>query len=410
MNRRAFLALSAAGVAGAAGAQPLPMIAAPPPSRGIFFEDWLAGFKARAVAAGLPRAVVERELAGVTPDPHVAALDARQPEFARPVSAYVEGAIGPERVAIGRAKRTAIPAFADIEKTYGVPRDILIAVWAMESGFGVHQGDLDVIRCLATLALGRRREWAEDQLTAALRMIANGDVTRSRLQGSWAGALGQTQILPTSYLADAVSVSSGQRPDVWGSAPDALATAANLLAKAGWRRGEGWALEVTLPAGFDYGLSEGPREEFAWWAARGARQASPAAWRSDDAHAPAVLLLPSGAGGPAFLALPNHFVIRSYNNSIAYALTIGLLADRFAGGSGLARPWPAESPLSLDQRLAAQSALGKLGYGPVTVDGMIGAGTRQALRAWQKAQGLPADGYLSPVMVQRLTAAAAARA
>jgi lytic murein transglycosylase len=406
MNRRAFLAFTAVGLAGAAGAQPLPTVVAPASSPGMFFEDWLAGFKAKAVAAGVPRLAVDRELAGLSPDPHVAALDARQPEFARPVGAYVRGGISPERVAIGRAKR-AMPELADIERAYGVPRDILIAVWAMESGFGVHQGNLDVIRCLATLALGRRRAWAEDQLIAALRMIADGDVTRSQLQGSWAGAVGQTQILPTSYLADAVSVTTGRRPDVWGSAPDALATAANLLAKAGWRRGEGWALEVTLPPGFDYGLSEGPREEFAWWAARGVRQASPAAWRWNDAHAPAVLLLPSGAGGPAFLALPNHFVIRSYNNSIAYALTVGLLADRFAGGTGLLTAWPVESPLSLEQRMAAQSALGKLGYGPVAVDGMIGAGTRQALRAWQKSQGLPADGYLSPTMVQRLSAAAA---
>jgi lytic murein transglycosylase len=405
MNRRAFLALSAVGIARAVGAQPI--VVAPAASPGIFFQDWLAGFKARAVAAGLPRAVVERELSSLTPDPHVAALDARQPEFARPVSAYVRDAIGPERVAIGRAKRTAIPALDEIERAYGVPREVLIAVWAMESGFGVHQGDLDVIRCLATLALGRRRAWAEDQLLAALRMIADGDVTRGRLAGSWAGALGQTQILPTSYLADAVSVTQGRRPDVWGSAPDALATAANLLAKAGWRRGEGWALEVILPPGFDVGLSEGPHEDFAWWAAKGARRANSAAWRPDDAQALAVLLLPSGAGGPAFLALPNHFVIRSYNNSIAYALTVGLLADRFAGGSGLAAAWPLESPLSLDQRMAAQSALAKLGYGPVAVDGMIGAGTRQALRAWQKSQGLPADGYLSPAMVQRLTAAAA---
>jgi lytic murein transglycosylase len=405
MNRRAFLALTAVGIAGAASAQPI--VVAPAAAPGIFFQDWLAGFKAKAIAAGLPRAVVERELFGLSPDPHVAALDARQPEFARPVGAYVRDAIAGERVAIGRAKRAATPALDEIERTYGVPRDILIAVWAMESGFGVHQGDLDVIRCLATLALGRRRAWAEDQLLAALRMIADGDVTRGQLAGSWAGALGQTQILPTSYLADAVSVTQGRRPDVWGSAPDALATAANLLAKAGWRRGEGWAPEVILPPGFDVGLSEGPREEFAWWAAKGARRANPAAWRPDDAHAPAVLLLPSGAGGPAFLALPNHFVIRSYNNSIAYALTVGLLADRFAGGPGLVTPWPIESPLSLDQRMAAQSALGKLGYGPVAVDGMIGAGTRQALRAWQKSQGLPADGYLSPAMVQRLTAAAA---
>jgi hypothetical protein len=162
-----------------------------------------------------------------------------------------------------------------------------------------------------------------------------------------------------------------------------------------------------LPPGFDYGLSEGPKEDFDAWAARGVRRVSAVAWTRADAAAPAVLLLPCGAAGPAFLALPNHFVIRTYNNSIAYALAVGLLADRFAGGEGVVTPWPSETPLSLDQRMAAQTALAKLGYSPGVVDGMVGAGTRQALRAWQKSQGLPADGYLSITMVERLRVAAA---
>jgi lytic murein transglycosylase len=292
-----------------------------------------------------------------------------------------------------------------IERDYGVPRDILIGVWAMESGFGVRQGDMDVIRCLATLAQGRRQAWAEEQLIAALRMIADGAVSRSRLTGSWAGAMGQTQILPSVYLANGVSASGGLHPDIWGSPGDALATAAHLLAKVGWRRGEGWAVEVILPPGFDYGLSEGPSEPLAWWAAKGVRLAPGAAWTTADADTAGTLLLPSGAAGPAILALPNHFAIRGYNNSIAYALTVGLLADRFAGGAGLRTAWPAEVALSLDERMAAQSALRHLGYDPGPADGMIGMGTRQALRAWQKAQGLPADGYLSPQMVRRLSAA-----
>jgi membrane-bound lytic murein transglycosylase B len=244
-------------------------------------------------------------------------------------------------------------------------------------------------------------------LIAALRIIAAGDVSRARLRGSWAGAMGQSQILPTVYLSSAVSASGGRRPDVWGSPPDALATAANLLVKDGWRRGEGWAMEVIPPRGFDYGLSEGPKQPFAWWSAKGVRRASGAPLSRADAAAAAILLLPSGAGGPAFLALPNHFAIRGYNNSIAYALAVGLLADRFAGGAGLVIPWPHETPLSLDQRLAAQTALAKLGYNPGLADGLVGVATRQALRAWQKSQGLAADGYLSPLMVERLKAAAA---
>lgn len=409
MNRRVVLALLAAGLAGGAAAQPL----SPSPAGllGVpgepYFTDWLNGFYRKALAAGLPRAVVDRELSGLSPDPRVTALDAGQPEFARPVSDYVKGVISPERVAIGRAKRTEIGAFGDMERTYGVPRDVLIGVWAMESGFGDHQGGMDVIRCLATLALGRRRAWAEDQLVAALEMIADGDVTRSQLKGSWAGAMGQTQVLPSVYLASAVSATGAGRPDIWGSPADALATAANLLAKAGWNRGRGWAVEIILPPAFDYGLSEGPEEIFGWWAGKGARLAPGAVWTPVDAATPGVLLLPSGAEGPAFLALPNHFAIRGYNNSIAYALAVGLLADRFAGGAGLATPWPRETPLSLDQRMSAQSALTRLGFNPGAADGMIGVGTRQALRAWQKAQGLPADGYLSPQMVQRLSVAAA---
>jgi lytic murein transglycosylase len=406
MNRRFFLASGAVCLSGAAAAQTGVVQLAPQAEP--YFREWLERFFVTALSAGLPRSVLDRELTGLSPDPRVSAADAVQPEFARPVSAYVEGAMSPGRIAEGRLKRGEIPAFGHIEETWGVPRDVLIGVWAMESGFGIRQGDMDVIRSLATLAQGRRRDWAETQLIAALRMIARGDVTRTQLRGSWAGAMGQTQILPTVYLESAVSASGDARPDVWNSAPDALATAAHLLEKDGWRRGQSWAVEVILPAGFDYSLSESVTQPFSWWAARGVRRSPTAYWREDDADAPATLLLPSGAAGPAFLALPNHFAIRGYNNSIAYALTVGLLADRFAGGSGLATRWPNEVALSLDQRMAAQTALTRLGFDPGTADGMIGFGTRKALRAWQKREGLPADGYLSPDMVRRLTAAAKA--
>jgi len=426
MDRRFFLALAAAGLAVPAWAQttrgptqisPTPISptpGAPTPSDllGVsgepYFIDWLNAFYARALAAGLDRTVLDRELSGLMPDPRVAEFDTRQPEFSRPVSDYVNGAISPERIATGKAKR-ALPAFEAIERTYGVPRDILIGVWAMESGFGAIQGDMDVVRSLATLAaLGRRRGWAEGELIAALRILAAGDVTRARLKGSWAGAMGQTQLLPSVYLSTAVDADGDGKRDIWGSAPDALASAANLLAKAGCRRGEGWTGEVILPAGFDYGLSEGPSEAFDWWAQKGVRRAGAQAWSAADAEASGVLLLPSGAQGPAFLALPNHFAIRAYNNSISYALSVGLLADRFAGEAGVVTPWPHETPLSLTDRLDAQSALIKLGYNPGLADGLVGAGTRQALRAWQKTQGLPADGYLSPQMVARLRMSAKA--
>jgi membrane-bound lytic murein transglycosylase B len=275
----------------------------------------------------------------------------------------------------------------------------------MESKFGAQMGGMDIIRCLATLAaLGRRRAWAESELMAALKILADGDAPRERLKGSWAGAMGQTQMLPSTYLSSAADGDGDGKRDIWGSAPDALASAANLLAKDGWRRDEDWAREVILPAGFDYGLSEGPSEVPYWWAGKGALRADGAAWSAADAAAKCILLLPSGAAGPAFLALPNHFVIRKYNNSLAYALAVGLLADAFAGAPPLVRPWPQETPLSLDDRLAAQTALASLGYNPGQADGVIGLGTRQALRAWQQAEGIPADGYLSTEVVARLKA------
>jgi membrane-bound lytic murein transglycosylase B len=406
MHRRLFLTLALAGLAptGDVDAQSGPT---PADLLGVtgepYFSDWINGFYQRALEAGVPRALLDHELSGLSSDPRITALDAQQPEFARPISAYIEGTVSQKRIDTGRDKRVSIPQFAIIERTYGVPRDILIAVWAMESNFGALQGDFDIVRCLATLAAaGRRRSWAEGELLASLKIIGDGDAPRWKLRGSWAGAMGQTQFLPSTYLASAVDGDGDGRRDIWGSAPDALASAANLLAKGGWLRGEGWAYEVVLPGVFDYGLSENAREVPDWWRTKGVHKADGTRWSPDDAASPAMLLLPSGATGPAFLALPNHFAIRTYNNSIAYALAVGLLADRFAGGGPLRAPWPHETPLSLTDRLDTQTALIRLGFNPGPADGAIGLMTRQALRAWQKSQGLPADGYLSPEIVAKL--------
>jgi len=407
MDRRDFLALALAALAPTRGLADSPT---PAELLGVtgeaYFITWLNDFYSRTLAAGFARPLLDRELSGLSPDPRVAALDAQQPEFAKPVSDYIRGAISDSRIATGRAKRETISQFPSIEQAYGVPRDVLVAVWAMESDFGALQGNFDVVRSLATLAAaGRRRPWAEGELLAALRILAAGNVARVKLRGSWAGAMGQTQLIPSAYLSSAVDGDGDGRRDIWGSAPDALASAANLLVKGGWRRGEGWAREVILPASFDYGLSEGPQQVPAWWQAKGARRADSLSWSRADAAAPATLILPSGAGGPAFLVLPNHFAIRAYNNSIAYALGIGLLADRFAGGGPLKTAWPHETPLSLTDRLDAQGALIKLGFNPGQPDGVVGVGTRAALRAWQKSTGLAADGYLSLDMVRRLRAA-----
>ncbi|HEY1930205.1 MAG TPA: lytic murein transglycosylase [Caulobacteraceae bacterium] len=373
-----------------------------------YFIDWLNDFYVRALGTGVSRSLLDQALSGLSPDPRVMAHDTAQPEFARPVGDYIRASVTAGRIAQGRTLRASIAQFTAIETTYGCPRDVLLGVWAMESNFGHSQGDLDVVRSLATLAaLGRRRPWAEGELLAALQILASGKSPGAHLMGSWAGAMGQTQMVPTAYLADGVDEDGDGRVDIWSSAPDALASAANLLAKAGWRRGEGWAREVRLSPGFDVSLVEGPQETPDWWTQKGAHRADGLPWSGADATASCVLLLPSGAHGPAFLALPNHFVIRKYNNSLAYALAVGLLADGFAGGQPLATPWPPETPLSLDDRLAAQGALQRLGYDPGPLDGVIGARARAALRAWQKAQGLTADGYLTPELIARLKAATA---
>lgn len=401
MQRRVFLATSLAAVLTCRSAAATPI--------GVLeFETWKADYLDRAAKAGLPADVLAREFKGLTLDSTVVDLDSQQPEFSRPISEYVAGLGSDQRAAAGRKRRDAAPWLAGIETRYGTPSEILVSIWSVESSFGAGQGAFDVLRSLASLAAaGRRRDWAEGQIDALIRIIASGEATRAQLKGSWAGAMGQTQLEPSAFLEDAVDVSGGGRPDVWGSAEDALASAANLLAKAGWRRGEAWQREARLPDHFDYGLAEGPARPVAGWSALGVEPAVGSSWGE---HAPeAVLLLPAGAAGPAFLAYPNHFIIRKYNNSLAYALGVGLLADRIAGRAGIVAAWPHELPLSIADRIGAQTSLSKLGFDAGPADGQIGLKTRVALRAWQKSKGLPADGYLTPHLAGQLVAEAAKR-
>ncbi|MDB5494692.1 MAG: peptidoglycan-binding protein [Phenylobacterium sp.] len=383
----------------------VPTPVTPPTASGdMVFDAWASDFYPRAVKAGISPQVLQREFAGLTPDPRVSALDSRQPEFSKPLSDYIKGVVTEGRGAIGARKRAEVQQLDAIEAQYGVPREILLGVWAMESGFGAIQGDFDVVRSMATLAAqGRRRGFAETELIAALKIIQSGEFPRSQLRGSWAGAMGQTQFIPSSFLSTAVDGDGDGRRDIWTSPADALASAANLLAKGGWKPGESWAREVTVPADFDWSLSEGPRLTPADWAARGVVRADGLPFNGADQAALAQFVAPTGATGPAFLLFPNHFAIRKYNNSVAYALAVGLLADRFAGMGPLVKPWPAETALSLADRMTAQRALNALGYDVGAPDGLIGLKTRASLRQWQKSRGLIADGYLSTAVVRRLT-------
>ena len=363
------------------------------------FEAWKQGFLARH--GGARREAYERELAGLTPDPEVVRLDGDQPEFSRPAGAYVQNAASAARIAEARRRIGAVPA--SVPRRYGVPAEILVAIWGNESSFGQVQGNKDVIRSLATLAYdGRRRDWAEGQLRDALNIVVDGRRARSGLLGSWAGAMGQTQFMPDNFLRLGVDQTGDGRVDIWGSDADALASAANLLAEAGWRRGQTWGYEVALPASFDYEQADGPTHPWRWWAARGVTLARGGAPNAAEALEDAAILLPQGAAGPAFLALPNHYVIRRYNNSVSYALAIGLTADGVDGRPGLVAAWPNDPPLSLNQRIGAQRALSAMGYDTGGVDGVVGANTRAALKRWQTANGRIADGYLTASLADEL--------
>lgn len=363
------------------------------------FEGWKQGFLARK--GGARRADYARELDGLTPDPTVVRLDRNQPEFSKPAGAYVQNAVTPVRIAQAKQRIDRVPWSA--VQRFGVPSEILVGVWAQESAFGQVQGDYDVIRSLATLAYdGRRRDWAEGQLKDALDIVVDGRRERAGLKGSWAGAMGQTQFMPDNYLRLGVDQDGDGKVDIWRDDADALASAANLLAQAGWKRGQGWGYEVTLPSNFDYAEAEGPKHNWAYWAAKGVRLAQGGTPNGAEALEEATILLPQGANGPAFLALPNHYVIRRYNNSVSYALAIGLTADGIMGKPGLTKAWPNDPSMSREQRIGAQRALTQLGYDTQGVDGVIGSNTRAALRRWQIANNRIADGYLTPALADEL--------
>lgn len=363
------------------------------------FDGWKQGFLNRH--GGARRAQYERELAGLTPDPTVIRLDRNQPEFSRPAGAYIQNAVTATRIAQARQRTDRVPW--EVVQRYGVPSEILVGIWAQESSFGQVQGDNDVIRSLATLAYdGRRRDWAEGQLKNALDIVVDGRRDRAGLKGSWAGAMGQTQFMPDNYLRLGVDQNGDGHVDIWGSDADALASAANLLAQAGWKRGQTWGYEVILPSGFDYAEAEGPRHNWRYWSGKGVRLANGGSPNDAEAMENATILLPQGARGPAFLALPNHYVIRAYNNSVSYALAIGLTADGIQGKPALTATWPNDAPLSREQRIGAQRALTALGFDTQGIDGVVGANTRAALRRWQIANNRLADGYLTADLANEL--------
>lgn len=400
----------ALAVGGCAGANPPLETSAPPRARSAAspqpasFAAWREEFRSRAVAQGISPQVFDAAFRGVGLNAEVIRLDGRQAEFTKPIWEYLDSAASADRVANGRAKRAALdPTLAAIEARYGVDRQVLLAIWGMETNFGGYRGDIPVIESLATLAYeGRRRAFAEEQLVAALRILQSGDTTPPAMVGSWAGAMGHTQFIPTSYLSYAVDFTGDGRRDVWSDDPtDALASAANYLARSGWQPGRPWGMEVRLPAGFNYGSADQANvRPVSDWRARGVT-------RIDGSPLPdygaAAVIAPAGVRGPAFLVYHNFSVIKRYNNATSYALGVGHLGDRIMGGGPFVAPWPrGERELSRTEKIELQERLAARGYDTGATDGVIGPDTTAAIRAYQAREGLTPDGFATAALLVRL--------
>jgi len=367
------------------------------------FARWVAEFGTSARAAGIDEATLHIAFDNVRLVPRVIASDRAQPEFTRTVWDYLDGALSAQRIARGQDKLVQLrPVVDTMAARYGVPAEILVAIWGMESNYGSNVGDIPTIDALATLGFeGRRDAWARGQLLAALKILQNRDIDRAQMIGSWAGAMGQTQFLPSNFLAFAVDADGDGRRDIWGSLPDVMASTANFLARAGWQAGQPWGLEVRLPPGFDYARADADvRQPTSAWADEGVQS-------MDGAPLPALegssILLGAGARGPAFLVGANFRTILRYNNSSSYALAVGLLAQQLAGGPAVQTAWPRDLPLlSRSELLALQTALNARGFGSGTPDGTMGPATQRGVRQYQRSLGLRADGYPTGELLQRL--------
>lgn len=364
------------------------------------FSGFVASLRPEAKARGVSQKTFDAAFAGVgAPDPDVIARTRRQSEFSRPTWDYLVGAVSGARIAKGKAQAARLSAtLAAIEAKTGVPRSVVLAFWGVESDFGASAGSLSVVRSLASLAYaGHRGRLFRDELLAALQILENGDVEPQRMVGSWAGAMGQVQFLPSVYLKEAVDFDGDGRRDIWRSEADALASIAHYLRSLGWNPALSWGYAVTLPKDFDLTRYRGPIPDFA---ARGVR-------RTDGKPLPqageASLFLPGGLGAPVFLITENFEAIRGYNTSDSYALAVGHLADRLAGAPALAAPWP-NGAARLDgsglKRL--QAGLAREGFYDGDQDGRAGPKLREAVRRYQIREGLPADGYARPALLERL--------
>jgi lytic murein transglycosylase len=368
------------------------------------FDAWVASFRGRARAQGITDSTLDVAFRGAGYLPGVVERDRNQTEFTRTLEDYLAIAASDERVSKGQAAlRRHASALSAIEAQYGVEPQVVTAVWGLESFYGERRGSVPVVSAIATLAYdGRRGAFFEKQLIAALRILQNGDVTPARMTGSWAGAMGHTQFIPTSYLAYAVDFGGDGRRDIWSDDPtDALASTAAYLSRSGWTKGQPWGVEVKLPQGFSTAQTgRGTTRSPAQWAAQGVRDMN---GRSVPNHGAASILIPSGASGPAFMVFRNFTVITRYNNAESYVIGVGHLSDRLVGGPPIQGAFPPDARgMTIDDRKALQTRLTARGFDTEGADGVIGSRTEAAIRAYQASVGLPVTGLPSLELLARL--------
>ena len=368
------------------------------------FAGFVEGLWPEAQLAGVSRATFDAAFKGVSPDPAIIKLTRSQAEFSKPVWDYLASAVSNARIARGQAQAAQwTDTLSVIERRYGVDPKIVVGIWGLETNFGTNAGNTYVIRALATLAHARYRDdFFRKELIIALQILEQGHIERDAMRGSWAGAMGQTQFMPSSFMKYAVDFNGGGAKDIWTSTPDALASTANYLKQFGWKAGIPWGMEVVLPEGFDFKLADRKaRRSFAAWAALGVKPAV----EGQTPRGEAALFLPAGAQGPAFLVTDNFEVIKKYNNSDSYALGVALLGDRIYGGDTVQGSWPRHiKGLSRTEGIEVQKRLAALGYKIEKIDGKLGENSREALRSFQIKHGLVADGYPTQALLARLRA------
>lgn len=370
------------------------------------FVAWRDAFKTEALAAGVSAATFDRAFDGVLPNFDILAKDDVQPEYTKPIWAYLDTAVSPEHVATGRQRLADNKAaLRKATKPYGVPPQIVIAIWGLESAYGVNTGGYNVIEALATMAYGSRRpDVFRQNLIDALLILEHGDITPEDMQGSWAGAMGQTQFMPAAFRQYAVDGDGDGKRDIWRSLPDVFASTASFLAAHGWKPGEPWGAEVRLPAKFDWEQAEmDVTKTVTEWRKLGVKRADGKAM--PKLNAPASIIAPAGHRGPAFIVFENFRTILDYNNSLSYALAVAHLADVITGKPEFVTQWPREEPpLSRTDKQDLQNLLAAHGFDPGDNDGVIGPKTRVAIRQFQRQIGEVPDGFPTVALLTRLRA------